>query len=151
MVLVEGLFFVCELIIILPGLGDLRWFLVWRRSTALFDATRRECLARAASGTPRMIITDAVGRDKRRKKGDKTMIIAASGSDMADSFVSNCKTPSKFPESLISSDVTGNNFSRIITKIGRLQPSFPRAHPVLVASQRVDLSIMAHLAQRLGS
>ena len=39
------------------------------------------------------------------------MIMAASGSDMADSFVSNWSTPSKFPESLISSLVTGNNLA----------------------------------------
>ena len=39
------------------------------------------------------------------------MIMAASGSDMADSFVSNWSTPSKLPESLISSDVTGNNLA----------------------------------------
>ena len=50
---------------------------------------------------------DAITQDA----GTRTMIIAASGSDMADSFVSSCKTPSKFPESLISSDVTGSNFA----------------------------------------
>ena len=50
---------------------------------------------------------DAITQDA----GTRTMIIAASGSDMADSFVSNWSTPSKLPESLISSDVTGNNLA----------------------------------------
>ena len=62
------------------------------------------------------------------------MIMAASGSDMADSFVSNCKTPSKFPESLISSLVTGKSLAVSSPRYGdfskpsraRIQFLFPR-------------------------
>ena len=125
MVLVEGLLLVGQPVVVLPGLGDLRFVTMCDDvcgdgrvdgvEVDFFDATGRSDGAWAAPDA----IDATAGRrrrtlDTRRKKGDaarQTMIIAASGSDMADSFVSSCNTPSKFPESLISSDVTGNNLA----------------------------------------
>ena len=76
----------------------------------LFDAMGRNDGAWVA---PDAIDATACSLDAARRKGTplQTMIIAASGSDMADSFVSSWSTPSKLPESLISSLVTGSNLA----------------------------------------
>ena len=72
------------------------------------------------------------------------MIIAASGKDMADSFVSNWSTPSKFPESLISSEVTGSNFAVSSPRYGDFS-SPSRARIQFLLPRNVLISPLWHI------
>ena len=102
MVLVEGLLLVRELVVVLPGLGDLRFVTMCVCGCGDGRASRVDgvgvdsfdAMSRAMAHGRRTATACSLAE---QDAGTRTMIIAASGSDMADSFVSNWSTPSKFP------------------------------------------------------